>query len=67
MHMPVYVTDPPLLNKAGCLIAQYPCATDTAPALSASPKAASAIPASPTPNFFSAPRRVTDWAGLFVS
>src|SRR5207237_9533807 len=28
---------------------------------------ASAIPARPTPNFFSAARRVTDWAMLFVS
>src|SRR5207302_85000 len=36
-------------------------------ALVASPKQASAMPASPTPNFFSAARRVTDWAKLFVS
>src|SRR5439155_12817758 len=33
----------------------------------ASPKHASAMPASPTPNFFSAARRVTDWARLLVS
>jgi hypothetical protein len=35
--------------------------------LFASPKHASAIPARPTPNFFSAPRRETDCAMLFVS
>src|ERR1051326_1979148 len=38
-----------------------------ASALFASPKQASAMPASPSPNFFKAPRRVTDWARLFVS
>src|SRR5207302_10369021 len=38
-----------------------------APALLASPKQANAIPARPTPNFFSAARRVTDWARLLVS
>src|SRR5258706_14939073 len=31
------------------------------------PKQASAMVARPTPNFFSAARRVTDWAMLFVS
>src|SRR5437867_5581301 len=36
-------------------------------ALFASPKQASAMPARPRPNFFSAARRVTDWARLFVS
>src|SRR5438876_10056163 len=36
-------------------------------ALFASPKQASAMPARPTPNFFSAARRVTDWARLFAS
>src|SRR6266568_2173919 len=36
-------------------------------ALFASPKQASAMPARPTPNFFSAARRVTDWARLLVS
>src|SRR5436190_23719998 len=36
-------------------------------ALLASPKQASAMPARLTPNFFSAPRRVTDWARLLVS
>src|SRR5438876_10475527 len=36
-------------------------------ALFASPKQASAMPASPTPNFFSAARRVADWARLLVS
>jgi len=35
--------------------------------LFASPKQASAIPARPTPNFFSAARRVTDWARFLVS
>jgi hypothetical protein len=38
-----------------------------ASALFASPKQASAMPARPTPNFFSAPRRVTDWAMVLVS
>src|SRR5438105_546795 len=42
-------------------------AHDPAAALFASPKQASAMPASPTPNFFSAARRVTDWARLLVS
>jgi hypothetical protein len=37
-----------------------------ASALFASPKHASAITASPRPNFFSAARRVTDWAKLLV-
>jgi len=32
----------------------------------AKPRQASAMPARPTPNFFSAARRVTDWAMLFV-
>jgi len=36
-------------------------------ALFASPKQASAMPARPTPNFFSAARRVTDWAIALVS
>src|SRR5438874_4632622 len=35
--------------------------------LFASPKHASAMTARPTPNFFSAARRVTDWAMLLVS
>jgi hypothetical protein len=35
--------------------------------LFASPKQASAMPARPRPNFFSAARRVTDWAICFVS
>jgi len=35
--------------------------------LFASPKQASAMPARPTPNFFSAARRVTDWAIALVS
>src|SRR5438270_13471492 len=39
----------------------------SASALFASPKQASAMPARPTPNFFSAARRVTDWAILLVS
>src|SRR6266700_2674973 len=38
-----------------------------ASALFASPRQASAMPPRPTPNFFSAARRVTDWARLFVS
>jgi hypothetical protein len=38
-----------------------------ASALFVTPKQASAIPARPTPNFFSAARRVTDWAMLLVS
>jgi hypothetical protein len=38
-----------------------------ASALFASPKQASAMPARPTPNFFSAARRVTDWAMFLVS
>jgi hypothetical protein len=38
-----------------------------ASALFASPKHASTIPAKPTPSFFSAPRRVTDWAIALVS
>src|SRR5262249_2324435 len=38
-----------------------------ASALFASPKQASAKPASPTPNFFNAARRLTDWARLLVS
>src|SRR5262245_45632104 len=40
-----------------------------APALTefGDPKQASTIPTTPTPNLFSAPRRVTDWAILFVS
>src|SRR5262249_5703796 len=43
--------------------------SDGFPALAmfANPKQASAMPASPMPNFFSAARRVTDWARLFVS
>jgi hypothetical protein len=36
-------------------------------ALLVSPKQASAIPAIPTPNFFSAWRRVADWANPLVS
>src|SRR5438552_13311585 len=36
-------------------------------ALFANPKQASAMPARPTPNCFSAARRVTDWAKLLVS
>src|SRR3989454_8364066 len=36
-------------------------------ALFASPDAATALPARPTPNFFSAPRRVTDWARPLAS
>src|SRR5262245_54954320 len=32
-----------------------------------SPSEASITPARPMPNFFSAPRRVTDWARLLVS
>jgi hypothetical protein len=43
------------------------CEREAAVALFASPKQASAMPARPTPNFFSAARRVTDWARLFVS
>src|SRR5216117_2767730 len=35
-------------------------------AMFASPKHASAMPARPTPNFFSAARRVTDWARFLV-
>src|SRR6266550_4908798 len=38
-----------------------------ASALFASPRQASAMPPRPTPNFISAPRRVTDWARLLVS
>src|SRR5712664_3382948 len=38
-----------------------------ATALFASPRQASAMPARPTPNFFSAARRVTDWAIFLVS
>jgi hypothetical protein len=38
-----------------------------ASALFASPKQANAMPASPTPNFFNAARRVTDWAMLLVN
>jgi len=38
-----------------------------ASALFARRKQASAIPAMPTPNFFSAARRVTDWAISLVS
>jgi len=38
-----------------------------ASALFVSPKQASAMPARPTPNFFSAARRVTAWARLLVS
>jgi hypothetical protein len=38
-----------------------------ASALFANPKHASAMPARPIPNFFSAARRVTDWAMFFVS
>jgi hypothetical protein len=45
-------------GKQGCFRAS---------ALFASPKQASAMPARPTLNFFSAARRVTDWAMLFVS
>jgi hypothetical protein len=41
--------------------------TPIAFALSASPKQASAIPASPTPNRFSACRRVADWANPLAS
>jgi hypothetical protein len=41
--------------------------TLSASALLASPKQASAMPAMPTLNFFSAARRVTDWAMLLVS
>src|SRR6266496_4867230 len=36
-------------------------------ALFTSPRVASAIPARPTPNFLSAPRRVTDWAMFLAS
>jgi hypothetical protein len=43
------------------------CFTLSARASLASPKHASAMPAKPTPNFFSAERRVTDWAKLLVS
>src|SRR2546428_11690306 len=39
----------------------------SASALFASPKQASAMPARPTPNCFSAARRVTDWARPLVS
>jgi hypothetical protein len=39
----------------------------SAAALFATPKQANAIPASPTPNLFSACRRVTDWANPLVS
>jgi hypothetical protein len=35
--------------------------------LFASPKQASTIPASPTPNFLNASRRVTDWANPLAS
>src|SRR6185369_9391088 len=38
-----------------------------ATALLARPKHASTMPARPTPNFFSAARRVPDWARLLVS
>src|SRR5439155_21875954 len=38
-----------------------------ASALFVSPSAVSAIPARPTPNFFNAPRRVTDWARPLAS
>src|SRR5690242_3708805 len=38
-----------------------------ASALSASPKQASAMPARPMPNFFSACRRVADWARPLAS
>src|SRR2546426_12401575 len=38
-----------------------------ASAVFARPSHASAIPATPTPNFFSAPRRVTDWARPLAS
>src|SRR5947209_17043013 len=38
-----------------------------AAAVNAQPKQASAMPARPTPNFFSAARRVTDWARLLVT
>jgi len=38
-----------------------------ASALFASPKQARAMPARPMPNFFSAPRRVSDWAIVLAS
>jgi hypothetical protein len=51
------------LAAHGCPYFAHPPAS----ALFASPKQANAMPASPTPNFFNAARRVTDCARLFVS
>jgi len=41
--------------------------TLSARAMFATPRQAKAMPARPRPNFFNAPRRVTDWARLLVS
>jgi hypothetical protein len=43
------------------------CAVGPAVDFFASPKQASAMPARPIPNFFSAARRVADWAMFFVN
>ena len=45
----------------------FPLFIAHATGLLASPKQASAMPARPTPNFFNAARRVTDWAIPLVS
>src|SRR5262249_54410537 len=59
---------PPFVDlqpKRGPIQVQLKCGS--ASALFTSPKQASTIPANPTPNFFSAPRRVTDWANPLAS
>jgi hypothetical protein len=56
-----------LLFGQSALVEQpFPSPPDALPVF-ANPKQARAMPVRPAPNFFSAARRVTDWAMLFAS
>ena len=66
MHHPAFalgqMKHKPLQHSLLCWQKLPPDLQPPASALFASPKQASAMPARPTPNFFSACRRVADWA-----
>jgi hypothetical protein len=67
--LPLKILRQRLLQHSPLLVQVYPFGRHIfeAPALSASPKQVSPIPAGPAPNRFSACRRVTDWANPLAS
>ena len=71
MHHPAFalgqMKHKPLQHSLLCWQKLPPDLQPPASALFASPKQASAMPARPRLNFFSAARRVADWARLLVS